>query len=98
VELYPRGPAAHSEHWPEPEAEAEPLLPEDEETEEIVREPTEAPVDELAAQLQSTPLADELRERVDAWLRSGEDPALEAALGTLGDNPMQVAFNLLHGE
>jgi hypothetical protein len=28
----------------------------------------------------------------------GDDPELEAALGELGENPLQQAFNLLTGE
>jgi DNA polymerase (family 10) len=83
VTLVRRGPAPTSEHWPEPED-----LDEDEQdTEEL--EPTE----DLPQRLAERPLPDDLRERLDEWLRTGDDPALEAALG---DNPMQAAFNLVY--
>ena len=41
-------------------------------------------------------LGDELRERIIAWLMSAaQDPDLEQVLGELGDNPLQVGFDLL---
>lgn len=60
-------------------------------------DPDEAPPRDdadLAARLAERPLSDELRARVQAWLQSGGDEALEAALGA---NAMQAAFNLLMG-
>ena len=41
------------------------------------------------------PLTDELRERLDAFLKGNDDAELEAALGTLAKNPLQAAFNLV---
>ncbi|MFO7567939.1 MAG: DNA polymerase/3'-5' exonuclease PolX [Enhygromyxa sp.] len=65
----------------EAEAEAEPDLRE---------------VEALAKQLAEGPLADELRERLSHWLMAGAgDPSLEQALARLGENPLQVGFDLL---
>jgi hypothetical protein len=50
---------------------------------------------DLEARLRARPLDGPLRERVEAWLRTADDPKLEAALAALGDNPLQTAFNLL---
>jgi DNA polymerase (family 10) len=59
-------------------------------------EPT-GPSPEAAALLaqMSGGLSNELRARVEAFVKSGNDPELEAALKTLSDNPLQAAFNLL---
>ena len=50
---------------------------------------------ELAGRLRETPLADDLRERLQAFLETGDDAELDAALRELSDNPVQQAFNLL---
>lgn len=49
---------------------------------------------ELAERLRR-PLDTELIQRLESFLADGADPALEAALALLGDNPLQEAFNLL---
>ncbi|MEQ1565041.1 MAG: DNA polymerase/3'-5' exonuclease PolX [Myxococcota bacterium] len=49
----------------------------------------------LSARLAAVPLEDELRDRISAWMASGDDPTLQEALEALGDNPLQTAFNLL---
>jgi DNA polymerase (family 10) len=49
---------------------------------------------DLAARLRARPLDEAIVERLHAFLAGG-DPALEAALRTLGDNPLQVAFALV---
>jgi len=76
-------------HWPEPadlppSAESPPDEP--------------APVDEddvgLAERLDGKPLDDDLRQRIDDWLRHGGDEVLQEALAARGE-PMQVAFALL---
>lgn len=68
----------------------------------VVVEPEEGPAEvdasasaDLAGELRKTPLGAELRVRVQAFLESGEDPELDAALRELSDNPVQQAFNLL---
>ena len=82
--LYPATPTADPSHWP---AESEAAPPPD----------PGADDGDLAAHLTADPLDEDLAQRLDDWLRNGGDPAIEAALATLGENPMQVAFNLLHG-
>jgi DNA polymerase (family X) len=52
---------------------------------------------DLTARLSARPLEDRLRVRIEAWMRSGADAALERALGAGGANPLQAAFNLLMG-
>ncbi|MEM8962539.1 MAG: hypothetical protein AAGD38_13730, partial [Acidobacteriota bacterium] len=52
--------------------------------------------DELARALDE-PLDDALRERLQTFLHSGDDPELDAALRRRGDNPVQEAFNLIIG-
>lgn len=50
----------------------------------------------LARQLAEGSLDEALRERLSAWLMSGAvDPTLEQALATVGDNPLQIGFDLL---
>lgn len=49
----------------------------------------------LALALQQQPLEAKLRARVERFLRRGKDAALEAALGRLGPNPLQKAFELV---
>ncbi|MCP4659467.1 MAG: DNA polymerase/3'-5' exonuclease PolX [bacterium] len=49
----------------------------------------------LAAALDAAPLDATLVERLERYLREGDDPELEAALRQLSDNPIQQAFNLL---
>lgn len=49
----------------------------------------------LTERLAASPIDAALVDRIDDWLRNGEDDALEAALRTLGDNPMSVGFGLL---
>jgi len=74
-----------SPHWPEelsPAPSTEPPPAKD-----------DGGVDALAERLVA-PLDDELRQRVDDWLRNGGDDELEEALGRQG-MPMQVAFVLL---
>ncbi|MEZ4236482.1 MAG: DNA polymerase/3'-5' exonuclease PolX [Myxococcota bacterium] len=86
------------EHWPE-DAQTRSIVPEPEldPSEVAVAEPaaSEPDTEALAAALRA-PLDEALRERLDRWLRHGDDPPLEAALRTLGDNPMQTAFALLY--
>ncbi len=77
--------AVVAEHWPE---EVDDLARAD------GRQGSED--DDLAGRLARRELDDPLRERIDDWLRNGGDAALEDALKGLGDNPMQVAFNLLY--
>jgi DNA polymerase (family 10) len=43
------------------------------------------------------PMTPAMRERLQAFLQEGGDPALEAALAARGPNAMQAAFNLLFG-
>lgn len=80
--------ATATEHWPElgPEPTSEV-----EEVEEIVEDDVD-----LKARLEGE-LDDEIRQRIDDWMRNGGDPAMEQALSDLGENPMQAAFNLLYG-
>ncbi len=52
----------------------------------------------LVAELRSNPLERSLVERLQSFLETGDDPGLEAALGELGANPVQQAFNLLTKE
>ncbi|KIG17976.1 DNA polymerase X family protein [Enhygromyxa salina] len=50
----------------------------------------------LRAALTQGPLSEQLRERLSAWLMSAAaDPTLERALGEIGENPLQVGFDLL---
>ena len=50
----------------------------------------------LARQLADGSIDDALRERLGDWLMSGSvDPTLEQALATLGENPLQIGFDLL---
>ncbi len=49
----------------------------------------------LSRALATRPLDESLRDRVQRWLAEGDDPAVEAALQSLGTNPMQAAFELL---
>lgn len=50
---------------------------------------------ELVAKLRSVPLGDDMRKRLKAFLETGEDPDLAAALTEISGNPVQQAFNLL---
>ena len=82
-------------HWPEPtdhtpaaDTSADAPAPAD---------PDAATDGELLTRaLDATPLPDELRQRLDDWLRHGGDEPLQAALAERGE-PMQVAFSLLFG-
>jgi DNA polymerase (family 10) len=49
----------------------------------------------LALALQQLPLEEKLRARVERFLKRGKDEVLEAALGHLGPNPLQKAFELV---
>jgi DNA polymerase (family 10) len=50
----------------------------------------------LSTALRATELPEAIYERLAAWLMSGSvDPTLERALGELGDNALQVGFDLL---
>jgi DNA polymerase (family X) len=93
------GPAA-VEHWPE-DAQTRSIVPEPElEPGEIVGDEVPPPpeeVEDLAGALRAQPLDGILRARLDDWLRNGGDEPLEAALRTMGENPMQTAFALLFG-
>jgi DNA polymerase (family 10) len=64
-------------------------------------EACEVDADELAqlvASLRARELSEAINERLAAWLMSGaSDPTLERALAQLGDNPLQVGFDLLTG-
>lgn len=54
---------------------------------------------QLRTELADAPLAEPVRERLSAWLMAGaEDPTLEQALAELGDNPLQLGFDLLARE
>jgi DNA polymerase (family X) len=61
----------------------------------------ETPVDpsereRLVERLRAGEIDEPTRERLSAWLMAGaEDPVLEQALAELGDNPLQVGFDLL---
>jgi DNA polymerase (family 10) len=89
----------------EPRAEAPIEAPPDESevAEPSVGEEAPAPIvvapEELAAlarQLAQGELDDVLRDRLSEWLMAGSnDPTLEQALATLGENPLQVGFDLL---
>ncbi|MEZ4319616.1 MAG: DNA polymerase/3'-5' exonuclease PolX [Myxococcota bacterium] len=89
-----------AEHWPETErmhgaADAEPDepdLPDEDGAYEGVPD-EDAGLDEALA----GSLSDDLRARIDDFMRNGGDPALEAALDRRGPNAMQAAFNLLFG-
>lgn len=66
----------------------------------VVEKPRETPAAvraDLVAALRASPLAGELRERLRAYLESGDDAELDAALCELSSNPVQQAFNLLMG-
>ncbi|MFT4622044.1 MAG: DNA polymerase (family 10) [Myxococcota bacterium] len=82
--LYPETPVTGPGHWPD-EVDA----PSDE------ADASDRPA--LTDTLAERPVASDVRERVEAWMREGGDPELEAALGSVGPNAMQAAFNLLHG-
>ena len=60
-------------------------------------EPDETLVEQLTrAREHEQPLEEALRERLQSWLMATEsDPQLEAALRQLGDNPLQLGFDLL---
>lgn len=85
--------AAATEHWPD-------LAPEPTEATPPTPEPAPAaPPDDpaaLEAALRAGP-DDDLRQRLDDWMRNGGDPALEDALTRIGPNAMQAAFGLLYG-
>ena len=85
--LYTGG-ATEAEHWPE-------LAPEPTEDVPETVEPQEDDA-QLLERLKAG-VDDDLRQRIDDWMRNGGDPALEKALSELGENPMQAAFNLLYG-
>jgi DNA polymerase (family 10) len=76
--------AVAEQHWPE-------------EVDDLTRA-TPKPTEDLAGKLSRGELDDDLRERIDDWLRNGGDLALEEALRTVSPtNPMQAAFALLMG-
>lgn len=52
----------------------------------------------LVTALRKSPLEGSLAGRLRSFLETGDDPGLEAALGELGANPVQLAFNLLMKE
>jgi hypothetical protein len=53
-------------------------------------------LEQLSTGLRASELSEVLYERLAAWLMSGaHDPALERALSELGDNALQVGFDLL---
>jgi DNA polymerase (family X) len=90
--------------WAEPAPEPEPAL--EPATDAPASEPRATELDDspdrpedlaqLRASLGERPVSEALRERLRAWLMSGaEDPTLEAALAGLGDNPLQLGFDLL---
>jgi DNA polymerase (family 10) len=85
VEPLEEAPAAVSEPEPNPPASGEdqPSIDEFE-------------VEQLVAILRTRELPEPLNERLGAWLMSGaHDPTLERALSRLGDNALQVGFDLL---
>ncbi|MGE0434512.1 MAG: helix-hairpin-helix domain-containing protein [Planctomycetota bacterium] len=49
----------------------------------------------LAELFRQTPLSSELLLRLQSWMQSGDDAAVEAALQLIGEIPVQVAFNLV---
>jgi len=72
-----------TDHYPDPEAlDPIPATP-------IEEEP------DLVGRLDEVPLDSALRERIQAFLRSGGDPRLAEALEARGENAMQEAFSLL---
>jgi len=75
-------------HWPEPGLGASDDGDDD--------PPTGDEDAHLAERLQAQPLDDELRQRLDDWLRHGGDAPLQEVLAEQGE-PMQVAFALLYG-
>jgi DNA polymerase (family 10) len=63
---------------------------------EPAREVDELELARLSTDLRASVLDEALYERLAAWLMSGaNDPTLERALGGLGDNALQVGFDLL---
>ncbi len=88
---------AAGEHYPELADDAPPPLRLDDSIDDSAPD-SPRQVEALAVALRAVPLDVHVRERMETWLRSGEDPPLEEALAALGDNPMQVAFALLMGQ
>ena len=82
-------------HWPEP---TDPTPAADTSADAPAPADPDAATDGelLTRALDATPLPDELRQRLDDWLRHGGDEPLQAALAERGE-PMQVAFSLLFG-
>ncbi|MBX2803532.1 MAG: hypothetical protein KTR31_37975, partial [Myxococcales bacterium] len=95
AELHPERGRVTADHWPDEDAELTSAAGgEVDAAAEITEEEARGA---LVARLQQRPLADDLRERLEAFLRAAGDEPLEEALAELGDNAMQVAFGLLFG-
>jgi len=103
AEIETGDPTLAERHWPEhtpvrttpaDSGDAPPV----EEAPGVEEPPVEPEADDAVSPegLRAKPLPDTVRDRLDAWLRHGDDEPLEAALRSLGDNPMQTAFALLY--
>jgi hypothetical protein len=80
----------------DPPSELEGEEPESEGEIESVQAVNPEQVAALAHQLAEGSLDDALRERLSEWLMAGSnDPTLEQALASLGENPLQLGFDLL---